>query len=388
MLAIDLSLSRKSGYAYFEHGRIKTGLAGDEELMKMAEEEELVGIDAPLSLPAGRKSIEERGAHFRECDLMLRRMGIRFFPITIGAMRRLTKKGMEMAERLREIGVNVVEIFPGASLDMIGIERKNIEGVSKFLEPFGAKLKSIDESDAAIGLFTLWLHKKGLSLRLKGKDGEIVISPPALSLGRLVEGEFLERLNRFVIKVRVNGKEELAYMRDTGRMGDYLWRGNRVFLSGYRGKFKHMLKAVELGKEKVMADPFLDIGMAKGYLRMKGIKATQKGMKRKSLFDLAWKNCIAEVKGANMRRNSIALFPDVYSKRAERHFRELRDMEGCRYIIFVAHLRAKGISINPAFPSLKALLREAIERGVEVKGISTVIEGNYWIFEKEIPVIA
>jgi predicted nuclease with RNAse H fold len=53
----------------------------------------VVGVDAPLGLPRGRESLESRGPpHFRECDLELRRRGIRFFPITIGAMRALTER--------------------------------------------------------------------------------------------------------------------------------------------------------------------------------------------------------------------------------------------------------------------------------------------------------
>ena len=55
----------------------------------------VVAVDAPLSIPRGRRSIDERSpVHFRECDLQLRRLGIRFFPITLGPMRMLTKRGM------------------------------------------------------------------------------------------------------------------------------------------------------------------------------------------------------------------------------------------------------------------------------------------------------
>ena len=42
---------------------------------------DLVVIDAPLHLPPGRKSLEDRnGEHFRPCDRELLRRGIRFFP--------------------------------------------------------------------------------------------------------------------------------------------------------------------------------------------------------------------------------------------------------------------------------------------------------------------
>ncbi len=59
----------------------------DDEILSFVERArpDLVAIDAPLNLPPGRKSLEERnGEHFRPCDRELLRRGIRFFPITLG----------------------------------------------------------------------------------------------------------------------------------------------------------------------------------------------------------------------------------------------------------------------------------------------------------------
>jgi uncharacterized protein len=74
----------------------------------------VVGVDAPLGLPRGRESLESRGPpHFRECDLELRRRGIRFFPITIGAMRALTERGIRLSKLLRSKGYTVFEDISG-----------------------------------------------------------------------------------------------------------------------------------------------------------------------------------------------------------------------------------------------------------------------------------
>jgi predicted nuclease with RNAse H fold len=88
------------------------------------EKPDLVTIDAPLSLPPGRKSIHQRnGQHFRPCDLELRRRKIRFFPITLGPMRVLTERGMALRDRMEDNGVQVVEIYPGGAQDVWGIPR-------------------------------------------------------------------------------------------------------------------------------------------------------------------------------------------------------------------------------------------------------------------------
>lgn len=86
---------------------------------------DLVLIDAPLSLPRGRATIEDRsGPHFRACDLELRRLGIRFFPLTLGPMRMLTSRGLRLADRLRSAGFRTEEGYPGAAQDLLGIARK------------------------------------------------------------------------------------------------------------------------------------------------------------------------------------------------------------------------------------------------------------------------
>ena len=56
-----------------------------------------IAIDAPLCLPPGRKSIEEKTSiHLRESDRALLKMGIKPFPITLGPMRKLTVRGIHL----------------------------------------------------------------------------------------------------------------------------------------------------------------------------------------------------------------------------------------------------------------------------------------------------
>ena len=91
---------------------------------------EVVCIDAPLSLPKGRKSIEDRhGPHFRACDMELRKRHIRFFPITLGPMRMLTERGIRIKKRLEGMGFRVFECFPGGAQDILNIPRKQ-EGLN------------------------------------------------------------------------------------------------------------------------------------------------------------------------------------------------------------------------------------------------------------------
>lgn len=86
---------------------------------------DLVVIDAPLSLPRGRRTIEDRtGPHLRECDRELLRRRIPFFPLTLGPMRMLTVRGMRLAALLKRGHFRVLEGYPGGAQDLLGVPRK------------------------------------------------------------------------------------------------------------------------------------------------------------------------------------------------------------------------------------------------------------------------
>ncbi|MEM4336189.1 MAG: DUF429 domain-containing protein [Candidatus Anstonellales archaeon] len=186
ILGLDLAGSEKraTGYCIIEKGKAKHGTVYmNQEILNLIKNEKpnIVAIDAPLSLPAGRKKIEERNnKHFRECDLMLRKKGIKFFPITLGPMRMLTKRGMELKKSIEKIGkkIKVMEVFPGATYDVYGIRRKNKKEILEWAKKFGVdgrKAKTQDELDAIACAITGKLYAEGKATLLKGKDGAIVI---------------------------------------------------------------------------------------------------------------------------------------------------------------------------------------------------------------------
>jgi predicted nuclease with RNAse H fold len=99
----------------------------NEEIVRKTEESKpkIVAIDAPLSLPAGRKSIEQKtDVHLRECDKELLKRGIKFFPVTLGPMRKLTSRGMFLREALESKHFKVIEVYPGGAQDILEIPRK------------------------------------------------------------------------------------------------------------------------------------------------------------------------------------------------------------------------------------------------------------------------
>lgn len=156
----------------------------DKEILDLIEKERpnLIAIDAPLSLPKGRKNLRKSKIHFRECDRKLWEFGIKFFPITLGPMRKLTKRGIKLKKILEKKKFKVIEVYPGATQDILKIPRKQKglgglrEGLKKMRIKNLRKNLSGDELDAVTCAYTglLYLKKKFIALGDK-KEGQIIL---------------------------------------------------------------------------------------------------------------------------------------------------------------------------------------------------------------------
>jgi hypothetical protein len=153
MLIVGLDLAgvenRPTGFCTLADMQAETSLMHtDKEILGKIEESRpaVVAIDAPLSLPPGRRSLEERtSVHLRECDRELLKRGIKFFPVTLGPMRKLTQRGINLRRILEAESFIVIEAYPGGAQDVLGISRKQkgLEKLKAGLEGLGIKgLKS------------------------------------------------------------------------------------------------------------------------------------------------------------------------------------------------------------------------------------------------------
>lgn len=183
ILGIDLagSSKRKTGFAFLLGNKVIAGiLYSDEEIINLARKFNLILIDAPLSIPKGRKSLEDRkGPHLRECDVLLRELGIKFFPVTLGPMRMLARRGIRIKLELEGMGKKVLETFPGAVYDTLGVDRNDKHKILTLYRSLGLEVEdreySQDELDAIASLIVGIRYISGNARILSGEDGEIVI---------------------------------------------------------------------------------------------------------------------------------------------------------------------------------------------------------------------
>ncbi|MGQ9577287.1 MAG: DUF429 domain-containing protein [Candidatus Aminicenantales bacterium] len=190
IIGIDLAGSprRPTGICCFQEGVVSTSVVYENsEILSLVDKKQpdLVAIDAPLSLPPGRRSINERTkSHWRACDEELRRLGIPFFPITLGPMRCLTERGIWLRRRVEARGIKIIETYPGGAQDVWRLPRarRDLAGLRRGLQRLGLKglprQATADELDAATAALVGYYFLLG-KVQLLGneKEGMIVLPP-------------------------------------------------------------------------------------------------------------------------------------------------------------------------------------------------------------------
>jgi uncharacterized protein YprB with RNaseH-like and TPR domain/predicted nuclease with RNAse H fold len=204
IVGIDLTGSerRATGWALLDGCNASTiSLKTDDELLRetIAANPDLVSIDSPLSMPEGVTNCDCVGESpiYRKCELALKRMGISVFWCLLPTMKGLTTRGMYLATELRKRGLKVIESYPGAAQDLLGIPRKgsSLEELKKGMGrigisgPYLTEHVTHDEVDAItsalVGLF--YLADEYIALGTPTEDYLIVPRSPSINYRKLAE---------------------------------------------------------------------------------------------------------------------------------------------------------------------------------------------------------
>ena len=218
----------------------------------------------------------------------------------------------------------------------------------------------------------------------------------------IVPGVFLERPNRFIAHVEIDGTVETVHVKNTGRCRELLPRGAKVYCqrSGNPNrKTKYDLIAVEKNGRLINMDsqaPNLAAGewLRKGGLgQMENLRAeTVHGDSRFDFsFTLGGRPCFLEVKGVTLEEDGVCAFPDAPTLRGAKHLRGLHQAasEGCGcYVLFV--IQMEGVKyLHPndhTDPAFAAALREAAAAGVQVLAVECAVTPDSMEITKGVPV--
>ena len=192
---------------------------------------------------------------------------------------------------------------------------------------------------------------------------------------------FLERPNRFIARVLLDGRETVCHVKNTGRCRELLTPGAAVYVQHRPApgrKTEWDLIAVRKGQRLINMDAAAPNAVFGEYLRAGGLGFLPDWVKpeiRKddSRFDFGFGHdgltCYAEVKGVTLEDRGVVRFPDAPTLRGVKHLRGLsrcvREGHPC-WAVFIVQLE-DALWLEPnraAHPEFADALRDAAEAGV------------------------
>ena len=203
----------------------------------------------------------------------------------------------------------------------------------------------------------------------------------------LVDGVFLERPNRYLAHVTVDGKEVPAHVPDPGRLPGLMIPGRKVRLihnPGPKRKTQYTLALVRHGSiwvsvYPVFANRVVAEALQKGALaEFSGCDSFASEVKvGSSRFDFAierdGKRSLVEVKSVSFVEEGLGKFPDAPTERGVKHLKELIELRqgGTQTaVLFVSPRQdTRAIAPNDAIdPKFGEWLRTARDAGVALYG--------------------
>lgn len=221
---------------------------------------------------------------------------------------------------------------------------------------------------------------------------------------RIVKGKFLERPNRFIAYVDIDGQKETVHVKNTGRCKELLRPDAVVYLQEFdpsARKTKWDLIAVEKNGRIINMDSQIPNKVVKEWLESRGLFQNVTkiqpeytyGDSRVDLYvEADGKKVLIEVKGVTLEEEGRVRFPDAPSERAVKHVEELKRAVGEgyeAYVFFVIQMKdvryfTPNMDTHPAFGEA---LREAALAGVHVIAYDCRVDCDHITLADEVKVV-
>lgn len=217
---------------------------------------------------------------------------------------------------------------------------------------------------------------------------------------------FLERLNRFVARVEIDGREERVHVKNTGRCRELLIPGCTVYLeksTAETRKTAYDLVAVEKkiadGVRLINMDSMAPNKAAAEWLAAGGLGKLENLRAEVTIGDSRYDFCaeqdgqrvVIEVKGCTLEVDGAARFPDAPTERGVKHIRGLIEQvkQGCRCVVLIV-IQMKGVHVfKPNWethPEFGEALHDAQAAGVEIVAVDCKVVPGVVEIDGMIPV--
>ena len=221
--------------------------------------------------------------------------------------------------------------------------------------------------------------------------------------GKMVEGKFLARPNRFIAHIEIDGEVEVCHVKNTGRCRELLPVGAKVWCldaASPNRKTRYDLITVQKGHRLINMDSQAPNAAAREWLQFGGLGEIEnlkpESKHGDSRFDFSFikdgRQCFLEVKGVTLENGGICAFPDAPTQRGARHLRELtqavRDGFG-GYVLFVIQMAdVQYLHPNDATdPAFGEALRMAAAAGVQILAMDCDVSVDSMTIRKSVPMV-
>ena len=209
-----------------------------------------------------------------------------------------------------------------------------------------------------------------------------------MKYSNIVKGTFLDRPNRFIAHVELDGKRETVHVKNTGRCRELLLPGAEIWLTapGTEGR-KTKYDLVTVRKENgllVNIDSQAPNAVVKEWLEKQQYDAvvpeyTYGDSRIDFYMERGAERTLMEVKGCTLEREGIGYFPDAPTDRGVKHLRELAKAVKDGYRAALAFvIQMDGIKeVRPniqTHPEFGTAMQEARDAGVEILFLSCHVE--------------
>lgn len=213
-----------------------------------------------------------------------------------------------------------------------------------------------------------------------------------MTYSNIKSGVFIDRPNRFIAHVEIDGKVETVHVKNTGRCRELLPKGAEVYCQEFDStarKTKFDLIAVKKGSRLINMDSQAPNKAAAEWLQEGGLGPIEnlraETTHGDSRFDFSFTRngipCFLEVKGVTLENDGICMFPDAPTTRGTKHLHGLikAAQEGYgAYVLFVIQM-ADVRCLRPnekTDPDFALALRAARESGVEVLAVECAVTSD------------
>lgn len=204
---------------------------------------------------------------------------------------------------------------------------------------------------------------------------------------------FLDRPNRFIAHIDIDGTVEVSHVKNTGRCRELFIPGATVFVQEVMNemrKTKYDLISVVKEDRLINVDSQVPNRVFYEWLRrgdflpdVEKIQSERRFLNSRFDFYLEYggKKAFVEVKGVTLEKNGVVMFPDAPTERGVKHINELMECKKGGYEAFVVFVvQMNGVQyFTPNEETHKAFadtLRVAREKGVHIAAIDCEVSEN------------